>query len=272
LREIIRDQLLPGAVDDGRVTAFGPPVWLQPQAAMHLAMMLHELGTNSVKYGAFARLDGAVSISWIVRDDSLCLDWRERGGPPIKAPVGRGFGTTLIEQTVKSQGGSARRSIEADGMRWEIILPLASPDDAAPKIPSDIRKPLHQGSRMSPTSVPASIKGKNFAVVEDEPLIAIDIVSVLQQEGAQVSGPVATVSDALRMIEESQLDGALVDANLRGRPAVDIAVALTRKRIPFVFVTGYGREALPTGFAHAKILKKPFTDQELIQAAARLVE
>jgi two-component sensor histidine kinase len=272
LREIIRDQLLPGAVDDGRVTALGPPLRLEPQTALHTAMMLHELGTNSVKYGALARPDGAVSIGWIVSDDSLCLDWKERGGPPIQAPMGRGFGTTLIEQTVKSQGGSARRSIEADGMHWEIILPLASADDAAPKTSPDVRKPLHQGSRMSLTSAPASIKGKKFAVIEDEPLIAIDIASVLRQEGAQVSGPVATVGDALRIIEDTELDGALVDANLRGQPAGEIAAALTRKRIPFVFVTGYGREALPASFAQTKILKKPFTDRELIEASALLVE
>jgi signal transduction histidine kinase/DNA-binding response OmpR family regulator len=272
LREVIHDQLLPGAVDDRRVSISGPPVRLEPQTAMHMAMMFHELGTNSVKYGALSRPDGTVLISWIVSGDWLCLDWRERGGPPIKAPVGRGFGTTLIEQTVKSQEGSARRSIEVDGMRWEIILPLTSADDAAPKAFSDIRKLLHQGSDMPATYAPASIKGKRFLVVEDEPLIGLEIASTLQQEAALVLGPVAAVSDALRIIEKDELDGALLDANLRGQPAGDIAAALTRKGIPFVFVTGYGREALPASFAHARVLKKPFIERELLEAAALLVE
>ncbi|MBV8472987.1 MAG: response regulator, partial [Hyphomicrobiales bacterium] len=111
LSEVIRDQLLPGTVEDRRVTASGPPVRLRPQTALHTAMMLHELSTNAVKYGALSRPDGTVSIRWTVSGDSLCLDWRERGGPPIKAPVTRGFGSTLIEQTVKGKGGSARRSI-----------------------------------------------------------------------------------------------------------------------------------------------------------------
>lgn len=122
------------------------------------------------------------------------------------------------------------------------------------------------------TTAPAGIKGKNFAVIEDEPLIAVNIASVLELQGAQVSGPVATVSDALGLIENSQLDGALVDANLHGQPVADIAAALTRKRIPFVFVTGYNHEALPASFAHAQILKKPFTEEQLLEAAALLFE
>jgi two-component SAPR family response regulator len=100
----------------------------------------------------------------------------------------------------------------------------------------------------------------------------MDIVSALEHEGAKVSGPVATVSDALRLIEENELDGALVDANLRGRRVDDIAAALTRNNVPFVFVTGYGRETLPSGFVHARILKKPFTEQQLLEAATLLVE
>lgn len=272
LREIIHDQLLPGAVDDRRVVASGPPVRLAPQTALHTAMMLHELCTNSVKYGALSRPEGKIAIHWSVSGRSLRLGWKETGGPPIKTPLGRGFGTKLIEQTVKGEGGSAHRTIEADGMRWEITLPLAGIDDATPDGPSDLRKLTPQDAQTSTASAFANIKGKKFAVIEDEPLIAVNITSVLQQGGAEVSGPAATVSDALRIIEESDLDGALVDANLRGRPAGDIAAALTRKMIPFVFVTGYGREALPAGFARTIILKKPFTEEQLLETLALLVE
>ena len=58
LRELIRDQLLHGPVDEARLTAWGPAVHLQPQMALHLAVMLHELGTNSMKYGALSRPKG----------------------------------------------------------------------------------------------------------------------------------------------------------------------------------------------------------------------
>ncbi len=269
LRDIIRDQLLPTAVGERRVSASGPSVQLDSQTALHTAMMLHELGTNSVKYGALSKPHGTVSISWAVTDDSLCLSWSESGGPPVKAPLGRGFGTTLIEQTVKGRGGSARRSIEEDGIHWEIILPLAKAEAAPPITRS---KPLPQSAPTSVTPPPATIRGKKLAVVEDEPLIAVNITSILEQAGAHVSGPVSTVTDALRMIAEDELHGALVDANLRGQSVDTIAAALTRKGIPFAFVTGYGREALPSSFAHARILKKPFTEQQLLEAATSFVE
>jgi CheY-like chemotaxis protein len=68
------------------------------------------------------------------------------------------------------------------------------------------------------------------------------------------------------------LDAALLDGNLHGRPVDDIAAALTRRKVPFLFVTGYGPESLPRAFSRAAILSKPFSQQQLIDAAARLVE
>jgi hypothetical protein len=67
------------------------------------------------------------------------------------------------------------------------------------------------------------------------------------------------------------LDGALLDGNLHGKPVDDIAAALTRQNIPFLFVTGYGRETLPLAFRQAAILGKPFTDQQLLEAAEKLM-
>src|SRR6185295_9486453 len=80
LRALIRDQLLHGAVDESRVTARGPLVHLEPQMALHVALMLHELGTNAVKYGALSVPAGRVMIAWTVQDQALKLRWEERGG------------------------------------------------------------------------------------------------------------------------------------------------------------------------------------------------
>jgi two-component sensor histidine kinase/CheY-like chemotaxis protein len=272
LHEVIRNQLPAGSAEDKRVSVSGPALRLGPQMALHSALMLHELGTNSLKYGALSKPDGKVWITWVVSDNSLCLEWREKGGPPITVPLKRGFGTTLIEQTVSSEGGSAHRSVEGDGMHWQITLPLAGAEEAAPKTPANIRAPMPRTSRRATISRPASIEAKVFAVIEDEPLIAMNIAMLLEQAGAQVAGPAATVSDALDLIAKNELDGALLDANLRGQPAGEIAAALTRKAIPFVFVTGYGREVLPRSFARAPMLKKPFTEEQLLAAAASLLE
>jgi FixJ family two-component response regulator len=68
----------------------------------------------------------------------------------------------------------------------------------------------------------------------------------------------------------SRSRAALLDANLHGNPVGEIAAALTRRRIPFIFVTGYGRESLPEFFKHAAILTKPFTDKQLFDAVTAL--
>jgi len=90
--------------------------------------------------------------------------------------------------------------------------------------------------------------------------------------GVNVEGPVSSVEDALRAVEDVSFDGVLLDANLRGEPVGDIAAALTRRNIPFVFVTGYARQTLPESFARSAVLTKPFTQEQLIQAAIRLAQ
>ena len=82
--------------------------------------------------------------------------------------------------------------------------------------------------------------------------------------------PVGTEREALQLIEQTGFDGALLDANLHGRPVDAIAAALTRRNIPFVFVTGYGRAGLPSSFREAAVLTKPISRQQLLEAIVRL--
>ena len=102
-------------------------------------------------------------------------------------------------------------------------------------------------------------------MIEDEPLIALDLAESLEKAGADVAPPVGTEREALQIIEQGDFDGALLDANLHGRSVDAIAAALTRRRIPFVFVTGYGQEGLPSAFRHAAVLTKPVSNQQLFE-------
>ena len=267
LQEILRDQL--AAHEASRVVASGPPVRLEPQVALHVALMLHELGTNSLKYGALSKAEGTVNVGWAVNDDRLLLEWRERGGPPVKSPLKRGFGTNLIEQTARSEGGGSHVFAEANGLRWEITLPLNTGKAIVPDERST--KPTSLGPRIVPQATPTEpLRGKRFLIVEDEPMIALDIVAGLESAGVDVEGPVSSVKDAVRAAEEGSFDGVLLDANLRGEAVGDVAAVLTRRNIPFAFVTGYGRQALPESFARSRVLTKPFTQEQLIQTASQL--
>ncbi len=105
-------------------------------------------------------------------------------------------------------------------------------------------------------------------VVEDEFLIALDIAAVLEQAGLAVVGPAGTVGDALYAIAQEDVHGALLDAHLAGEPVGRVADALKARNIPFAFVSGYGREQLPAAHRNAALVKKPFTDRDLLAAIA----
>jgi CheY-like chemotaxis protein len=115
---------------------------------------------------------------------------------------------------------------------------------------------------------PEPLRGKRFLVVEDEPMIGRDIVAALESAGVNIVGPIGSAEGALRSIEDGSFDGVLLDANLRGEPA---AAALTRRKIPFVFATGYRRQALPESFGQSMMLTKPVTPEQLLRTAAQLV-
>jgi CheY-like chemotaxis protein len=110
---------------------------------------------------------------------------------------------------------------------------------------------------------------KRILVVEDEFLIALDIAGALEQGGLVVIGPLAAVRDALEALERESVDGALLDANLGGESVGRVADALSARGVPFAFVSGYGREQLPSQHKTAPLIGKPFTGEDLLAVVAR---
>ena len=110
---------------------------------------------------------------------------------------------------------------------------------------------------------------KRILVVEDEFLIALDIAGALEQGGLVVIGPLASISDALEALKQEAVDGALLDANLGGQPVGSIADALLARKVPFAFVSGYGRDQLPPQHREAPLVRKPFTGADLLAVVAR---
>ena len=102
---------------------------------------------------------------------------------------------------------------------------------------------------------------RRILVVEDEFLLAAHIGSVLEDEGLEVVGPVGTLAEALKLARDEKLDGALLDLNLDGGRVDDVAEILDRRHVPFIFVTGFGRDDLPPGFRESIIVSKPFNDK-----------
>jgi len=265
--ELVSEQVLIGAPNDDRISCSGPLLVLDAQAAVHLALVLHELATNARKHGALSVPTGRLSVTWQVRTNggcSLLLSWRESHGPRVSAPSAHGFGRTLIEQTVRAHGGEAAVDYRTDGLTYEIKLPL--PETARPSAGIDASAPkTSRGpSLLAQPDNRRTLQGKRILVIEDEPLVAMDVESTLATAGCEVVGPAATLERAKLLIEESDCDAVLLDVNLAGQPVDELATLLTRKNRPFAFVTGYGREALPSGFRGAVVLGKPFGADQLL--------
>lgn len=129
LEDLVDTILRPYATNDGtpRHSATGPAVALSPILARNLPLAFHELATNAVKYGAFSKADGTVSITWAVEEDALVLRWEERGGPSVQAPDAEGFGSVLLRDAVESQAeGRLTLDWQEEGLSVEICLPMSS--------------------------------------------------------------------------------------------------------------------------------------------------
>ena len=110
-----------------RVERAGPTVALAPHTAVGLSMVFHELATNSAKYGALSVPGGRVALTWRLDPvtDVLSFTWRDIGGPTVTPPTAPGFGTRLIESSIRrEQKGQAHFDFQADGLVFEASLPL----------------------------------------------------------------------------------------------------------------------------------------------------
>ena len=119
----------------GRFSVAGPDLLIGPSAALSLALMLHELATNAVKYGALSTPEGRVAVDWRLAPfagdagsgpDGLTLTWRESGGPPVVPPSRKGFGSRLIERGLAGAvGGRVALDYRRDGVTCTLSAPLA---------------------------------------------------------------------------------------------------------------------------------------------------
>jgi hypothetical protein len=146
LAALLRTQVsLNGTIDVDRIRLSGPKVLLPPQVALNLALIVHELATNALQHGAFSADAGTVSVNWSIsmspagQEKFLQIVWSETGGPPVKEPEERGFGTVILERGLKlGLGGTYELQWERGGLVAELCMPLPA---------SGYRKELFQTQR-----------------------------------------------------------------------------------------------------------------------------
>jgi len=262
-----------GGLAPGQARWSGPEVLLNPRATNALALALHELATNAVKFGALSADGGRVDVAWTRRPagGGFELIWTERGGPSVAQPLRRGFGATLLERvTGRELGGEARLDFHPAGVRVTIVADqtaLAAVAAAAPEIKRRPPDPEAQAGASSGMLTAGAVKDLRILIVEDAVLLALELEASLTEAGARVVGVAANVEEALKLIE-TPLDVAVLDANLNGASVSPVAEALRERGKPFIFATGYGDAALaPEGF-DAPVVRKPYNVSQIAAAAA----
>jgi two-component sensor histidine kinase len=125
LRELAELSLAPFGREGGRASIDGDEVSIPVQFAAALGLVLHELATNAVKHGALSVMSGSVRLTWRHEADRLSLTWRESGGPAVTEPLHRGFGSTLIRESIPYElGGSVALEFAPGGVQCTIAFPF----------------------------------------------------------------------------------------------------------------------------------------------------
>jgi PAS domain S-box-containing protein len=123
--KLVDEELAPYSAGH-QIALYGSEIQLQPATAQTLALALHELVTNSAKYGALSTLAGRLSIKGEIQSDTLMLAWEENGGPPVQKPTSRGFGTRSVIASIESQlGGQAEFDWRSEGLICRLSVPLS---------------------------------------------------------------------------------------------------------------------------------------------------
>ena len=249
-----------------RVLLSGPPALLHPQAHTTLALVMHEMMTNAAKYGALRDSGGRVAVDWrFTPEDALEILWRESGGPRVRAPERRGFGTTIIERAVPHDlKGEAELSYEPAGLRARFLIPAEHVQDGGGATPEGTALP-----RPATTAAPEAEfhLPERVLLVEDNLLIAMDAEDQLRRLGAAAVDVAPSVQAALRLLDQAAPGIALLDVNLGRENSFPIADALAARGIPYVFATGYGEaSAFPDRFRDAIVVNKPYTLAEMRKA------
>jgi two-component sensor histidine kinase/DNA-binding response OmpR family regulator len=263
IERLVSEEMAPyRGANNSRVRLAGPAVFLPPEKAQNVALALHELATNSAKYGALSVAKGVVDVSWQAQAGMVNLHWQESGGPAVSQPSSQGFGTKIMNASIKHQlGGNVAWDWRTSGLHCTLQIPIGRDGLGY--------GPVAKGDE-NLVQLPTGAM-KRVLLAEDEAIIGMMMREFLLEYGLFVVGPCCTASEAMAAAG-SEFDCAILDLNLGGESVYPVATALAERNVPFAFVTGYGRESLDGRFADVPILQKPITRENLESCLRDMLE
>jgi light-regulated signal transduction histidine kinase (bacteriophytochrome)/CheY-like chemotaxis protein len=268
LGDLLGAELTPYQEPSTNIVLQGPKVGLDARAYSVMALVLHELCTNAAKYGALSKAGGRLSVAWTIEAEGGCrITWRESGGPIVSPPKREGFGTVLIDRSIPYDlGGESRVDYLPTGVeaffhipQKHIVRVLASDADGQPK-------------RKAAAKRHTDLADISLLLVEDQLLIALDVEAMLNERGIIDVTTSGTVSDALNKLSALTPNAAILDVNLGTETSIPVAEELVKRKIPFVFATGYGEKGIvPASLANVPVVRKPYDADSLAEAIIQVV-
>lgn len=258
--------------DRTRLRITGTDVLIRPEAFTVMALVVHELVTNSAKYGSLAALSGVVTIG-LSRNafGDLMIAWRETGGPPVAPPKRQGFGSTIIERSIPHElQGEAQLRFRLTGLEADFLIPrrfLADQGEQGAERAAPKDKPAVSQDQLPAGSTARTAAPRMVLVVEDSMIIALDIEENLKRLGVAEVRVESAVAGALEAVAEMPPDFAIIDFNLGKESSVPVAAALRARGVPFLLATGYADLATDLDSIGAiGVLHKPYGRADLERA------
>ena len=273
LAGLFEDEIAAHDATSRRLTLHGPEVQLHPQAISTMALVVHELVTNSCKHGALSaggRVDVAVRA---VDGEGVYIEWRETGGPAVVAPTRRGFGSVIVERTIPFDlQGTAEVRFLMPGVEADFFIPDHHVFVSGKGAPFGTAiRPRSASTDEIPSEQPLS--AMNVLLLEDNMLIALEAEDMLRELGAADVLVASTIDEAFRYVADERFHFAMLDINVGRGTSFDLAKKLEAAAIPFIFATGYGDQfAFKAGATQQIVIQKPYEREHLARAIQQALQ
>ncbi|WP_299963697.1 HWE histidine kinase domain-containing protein [uncultured Roseobacter sp.] len=273
VKELITREFQPFVGPEGsRYDIDGVGQSLRAETAPIFSLVIHELVTNAVKYGALSNAKGRVEIALLDDDEGLHLDWKEFGGPTVADPKHLGFGSTLIKQAIPYElDGEVALNFLESGVQARFFLPKKLFEKTIARVPTDDAPLL--ATDYDQVAFARALTGSRCLVVEDNFMIAKALSDDLRSLGISECEAARDVESALETLGGFRPTCAVLDVNLgNNQTSFPVAQKLLEAGIPFFFVTGYSEsDYAPLEFTSALKLTKPVSLEALKSALASIL-
>jgi CheY-like chemotaxis protein len=267
LRELVQSQVAITIGPSEQMSITGDRVFLPPQTALQLTLILHELATNAQRHGALSSPRGRVDITWQHDGAEVELLWRESGGPEVERPGSRGLGRKLIERTGQLPYLKSRLEFLPEGVQCRIWVSISSAAyDGAPYFNPSPRRGDFSGTPPAYVARSDWRTLRRVLVIEDDPLDALRIEEALGDAGYLVLGPVHTEDAIGAALRDLAFDAVIINSEINSVDLGDVLERLAANARPVMLIGENGSD-------HRRQLRisRPLVPGKIVNGLANLL-